>query len=118
MQEGTNSFGQFIGFKKLLLTTILPISSPDFFFKFFIFIFAFIFFKILIKPIRVGLQLMFLINNFDPAVNKARVIKGAADDGSPGISRLKALDKFSCPFNEIKLPFFNFFDFYISFDSS
>jgi hypothetical protein len=81
--EETNFFGQLIGFNEPLLTKILPTYSPDFFFKFFILIFAFIFFKILIKPIRVGLQLTFLINNFDPVVNKVRTINGAAEDGSP-----------------------------------
>ena len=38
---------------------------------------------------RVGLQLIFLINNFDPGVNKAKATKGAAEDGSPGTSKLK-----------------------------
>ena len=55
----------------------------------------------LINPILVGLQLMFLINNFELFVNKVKMIKGAAEDGSPGILRLNP-NKFFCPFSDIK----------------
>ena len=87
--KGTNFFEQFMGFSLLLVIRISPTGSPDSFFYFKILILAFIFFKILINPMRVGLQLTPLINNFDPLVNKAKRIKGAADEGSPGIFKLK-----------------------------
>ena len=102
--EGVNFLGQTIDFKGLLLINILPTNSPDFFFKFFILISALFFFKIFINPIRVGLQLIFFISSLDLAVNKVNAIKGAAEDGSPGIFKLK-FDKFFFPFKEIKFPF-------------
>ena len=60
------------------------------------------------KPILVELQLTFLINNFDPGVNKVSTIKGAAEEGSFGIFKLKPY-RFFCPLNKIKLLFFNLF---------
>ena len=57
------------------------------------------------KPILLGLQFTFLINNFDPAVNKVRAMNGAAEDGSPGIFRSKQ-GRFFCPLSKIKLLFF------------
>ena len=59
------------------------------------------------KPIRVGLQFTFLINNLEFFVSKVKTINGAADEGSPGIFILK-LFKFCWPLNVIKFHFFNF----------
>ena len=108
--KGTIDEEHIIDLRLELFITISPIFSELILLTLINFTFAFIFFIMLTKPNLVGLQLMFLINNFELGVNKVRAIKGAAEERSPGIFKSK-LDKFFCPLNETKLPFFNFLIF-------
>ena len=48
-----------------------------------------------------GVKVIKQVNNFEFVVNKVKITKGAAEDGSPGILRLKP-NRFFCPLNEIK----------------
>ena len=59
------------------------------------------------KPVLVGLQLIFFIISFELGVNNVKIIKGAAEEGSPGIFILKP-NKFFFPRRDIMWPFFIF----------
>ena len=66
------------------------------------------------NPILVLLQLIFSILSLELGVNKARIINGAAEEGSPGIFKSNP-KMFFCPFNEIKCPLLIFFIFISAF---
>ena len=92
IMNGTVSAVIETAFKLECLTKMSPVISPDSSFEFRISISAPISMTTFRNPVRVGLSPTFLISRSLPSIKSAAVIKNAAEEKSPGILNLAALN--------------------------